>query len=329
MTPPGMAVQSGSRPWRRRLRERLRSWRQRLRGVPPQPQWLQVEINNSCNLACVMCPRAAMQRPVRLMSLQEFRDVAGSAVAARIPRLRLFLLGEPLLHPNLGEMIRSAKSLGVPSVEINTNAMDLTPEWTRELMAAGLDEIVFSLDGVDADSYERIRCGGDYERVVGNIESFFRLRQDSGAVTPRAVVQTILMQSTAGQMRAFVNRWRHVADRVQVQALRQYHGVEGLSPFSLRPGGERRPCPALWSYLVVLSDLRVVPCCTDINGDLALGDVREAPLAEWWHHPRLQSLRRAHLALDFSELPLCADCEFISLDLLREKAHATSQWERD
>ena len=133
------------------------------------------------------------------------------------------------------------------------------------------------------------------------------------------------MKPTQGDLDAFLRRWSPVADRVRVQALREYHGIEGLSPFDLTARGELRPCPALWSYLVVLSDLRVVPCCTDINGDLALGDVREHSLAAWWRHPRLQALRRAHLALDFSALPLCAGCEFVSLDLLRQKAAATSE----
>ena len=326
MTASHRPANSSPRPWPVRWRERLRSLRQRWRGVPAAPQWLQVEINNTCNLACVMCPRAALRRPPRLMSLEEFHDLARGALAAGIPRLRLFLLGEPLLHPDLMEMIRCAKTLGVPSVEINTNAVALTPDRSRELLASGLDEIVFSLDGADATTYEEIRRGGDYEQVVANLEAFFRLREEHGGGRPRAIIQTILMTSTATQMDRFVARWHRVADTVRVQAIREYQGVEGLSPFGAPARGELRPCPALWSYLVVLSDLRLVPCCSDINGELALGDVREAPLTTWWRHPRLQALRRAHLALDFSAFPLCADCEFTSLELLRDKARATSEW---
>ncbi len=312
--------------WLVHLRQWLRCHRRRLRGVPRAPQWLQVEINNSCNLACVMCPRAAMRRPVRLMTLTEFQNLARSAVAAGVPRLRLFLLGEPLLHPDLPEMIRCAKALGIPSVEINTNAVALTSERSRELIAAGLDEMVLSVDGTDAAGYEAVRRGGDYAQVVENIEGFLRLRGEHGGTKPRVTIQTILMQPTAEQMPQFVQRWRPLVDRVRVEAIREYHGIEGLSPFPLGVRRELRPCPALWSYLVVLSNLRVVPCCTDINGDLALGDVREAPLSQWWRHPRLQALRRAHLNLDFTDLPLCAACEFISLDLLRAKAQATREW---
>ncbi len=269
-----------------------------------------------------------MRRPLRLMTLEEFRALAQDTVATGIPRLRLFLLGEPLLHPELTEMVRLAKSLGVASVEINTNAVSLTPERSRELIEAGLDEVVFSLDGTDAESYERIRRGGDYEQVVANIEGFFRVRREAGATRPRGVVQTILMRGTGETMPSFVNRWQPVADRVEVQALREYHGVQGISPFRPEAGGERRACPALWSYLVVLSDLRLVPCCTDLNGELALGDVRERSLQQWWRHPTLDALRRAHLALDFSRLPLCAGCEFTSLAMLREKARATAQFHR-
>jgi radical SAM protein with 4Fe4S-binding SPASM domain len=262
------------------------------------------------------------------MSLEEFQEIARSAAAAGIPRLRLFLLGEPLLHPDLPEMVRYAKRLGVPSLEINTNAMALTAERSRELTEAGLDEVVFSLDGADALTYEEIRRGGNYEQVVENITAFFRMRGESGKGRPRGIVQTILMNPTEAQMARFLACWRPLADEVRVQAVREYQGIENVSLFDRQAGDELRPCPALWSYLVVLSDLRVVPCCADINGDLALGDVREAPLREWWQHPRLNALRRAHLALRFSQFPLCATCESLSLNLLRKKAKAASHWEK-
>ena len=72
------------------VRERIRALRRRMAGVPPAPSWVQVEINNTCNLRCVMCPRDAMSRPARHMTLEEFSDVADKCAAAGVPRLRLF-----------------------------------------------------------------------------------------------------------------------------------------------------------------------------------------------------------------------------------------------
>ena len=313
---------------RTRIRERLRGWRQRLRGAPAHPQWVQVEINNTCNLNCIMCPREAMTRPLRNMSMAEFEEIADKVRAAGVPRIRLFLLGEPLLHHELAPMIQYCKQIGIPSVEISTNAVLLDEAASRRLIRAGLDEIVFSLDGADAETFESIRIGANYEQVTGNIRQFFAIRQQMGVGKPNAVVQTMIMEPTMDQMQRFVDTWTPIADQVRVQAIREYHGVEELSFFHISPDDELRPCPALWSYLVILADLRVVPCCTDINGDLALGKITEGSILDFWHrNERLNDLRRRHCALRFEGLPLCHDCEFISLDVLRRKAAATAEYQ--
>lgn len=307
-------------PVARHLRERARAMRRRMAGVPAAPAWVQVEINNTCNLRCIMCPREAMTRKTRHMTLDEFRDAAAKCAAAGVPRLRLFLLGEPLLHPDLGAMIRHAKQLGIPSVEINTNAALLDDERGEALLDAGLDEIVFSLDGTDAEAYEAIRVGARFDEVMGNVERFCRRRTERGLQVPRTVVQTIVMERTRDQIPQFRERWEAVADRVEAQCIREYHGVEGVRTTQLLPGDERRPCPALWDYLVILADLRVVPCCVDINGDMSLGSIADTDINALWHsNERLNRLRAQHLRYDYRGLPLCDGCEFTNYDLIARK----------
>jgi len=317
-----------SKTIRTRIRERLRGLRQRLRGVPAHPQWVQVEINNTCNLNCIMCPREAMTRPLRNMTMDEFVEIADKVQAAQVPRIRLFLLGEPLLHRQLVPMIQYAKQIGIPSVEINTNAVLLDADCSQALIAAGLDEIVFSLDGAEPEVFEEVRVGANYEQVTGNIRRFFEVREQMGADKPSAVVQTMIMEPTIDLMQQFVDTWTAVADQVRVQAIREYHGVAGLSFTHVSPDDELRPCPALWTYLVILSDLQVVPCCSDINGELTLGKITEGDILDFWHHnDRLNKLRRLHCGLHFDGLPLCRDCESISLNVLRRKAEATAEYQ--
>ncbi len=313
-----------------RFREKVRAQRHRLRPIHPQPDWVQVEINNTCNLNCIMCPREAMTRPLRHMTLAEFQDIAQKVHAAGVAHIRLFLLGEPLLHRDLVSMIRYAKQIGIPSVEINTNAVLLDEPAARALIAAGLDEIVFSIDGADAETFEAVRCGASYDEVAANIRGFFRIRGELETPKPRGVIQSILMEPTRDQMHQFVALWQPVADELRIQALRQYHGVEGLSFTEGSPDDELRPCPALWSYLVILADLTVTPCCTDINGELALGTIADGDIADFWlRNDKLNNLRRLHGRLDFADLALCRSCEFISLDVMRRKAKATSEYQRE
>ena len=310
-----------------RAKERLRGWRRRLRRVPPQPDWVQGEINNTCNLDCIMCPRETMTRPARHMTQQEFQDIADKVKEAEVRRIRLFLLGEPLLHRELIPMIRYCKQIGIPSVEISTNAVLLDEAASEELIKAGLDELVISIDGADAEPYEAVRRGAVYEEVAENVRNFFRVREHLQEQRPRGVIQTMLMEPTRQQIARFVELWRPVADELRIQTVREYGGLEGLSYMKRTGDDELRPCPALWSYLVILSDLTVVPCCTDINGELALGKTTEADITDFWlHNGQLNSLRRRHCALAFDSLPLCQYCEMISLDVMRRKAAACTEY---
>lgn len=307
----------------RYLKQFRRAYLRRRQGVPAAPSWVQVEINNTCNLKCVMCPREAMTRKARYMTAAEFGDIADKCRAASVPRLRLFLMGEPLLHPELAEMIAYAKSVGIPSVEFNTNAALLTAEKAEAVIEAGLDQIVFSLDGVDAATYEGIRIGGKYDEVTAHVEDFCRRVQARGK-GPHTTIQTIVMGSTREHVPAFRERWLGVADRVEVQCLREYQGVEAGRTTQIRPDDELRPCPALWDYLVILSDRRVVPCCVDINGDMTLGDIADTDIQTLWtRNPVLQELRAHHLRYGYTDYPLCRGCEFTNVSLLKRKARET------
>ena len=56
-------------------------------------------------------------------------------------------LGEPLLHPRFLDMVRLAKARGLRA-EVTTNALLLDDEVAGRLLAAGLDQLVVSIDGV-------------------------------------------------------------------------------------------------------------------------------------------------------------------------------------
>jgi len=56
--------------------------------------------------------------------------------------------GEPLMHPDIVEVVRQAKSLGFEGVCIVTNAFLLTKEMASDLKKAGLDALTVSIDSI-------------------------------------------------------------------------------------------------------------------------------------------------------------------------------------
>lgn len=68
-----------------------------------------LEITNVCNLRCAFCP--GTQRLRRFMTPEEFRQLA-TRLRPYGTYLMLHVMGEPLLHPRLAELLDIAGALG-------------------------------------------------------------------------------------------------------------------------------------------------------------------------------------------------------------------------
>jgi len=80
--------------------------------------------------------------------------------------IKLHWVGEPLIHPMIVDMIRYAKATTDAQLFMSTNALLLGNALAEEIRISGLDKIIFSLDGNSSKTYERIRVGGNFQKVV-------------------------------------------------------------------------------------------------------------------------------------------------------------------
>ena len=90
-----------------------------------------VEITNVCNLSCVFCP--GTERAKRFLSPAEFRLMA-EKLRGHTRYLYFHVMGEPLLHPQLPELLAIAHELGF-RVCVTTNGT-LLAEKTAALLSA-------------------------------------------------------------------------------------------------------------------------------------------------------------------------------------------------
>jgi len=61
------------------------------------------------------------------------------------------------------------------------------------LIASGLDQFAFSFDGFDAETYERTRVNGEFEKTLGNIVRFLEIKKELGARKPVTLIELIDM----------------------------------------------------------------------------------------------------------------------------------------
>ena len=153
-----------------------------------------IEVTTRCNLNCLMCPRGESQMPEQDLPFSLFREIVELMPAESLVDLNGW--GEPLLHPQLADMsaLVNARKC-IPG--FSTNGLLLSEKKAAALMEAGLGYLAFSLDGASPETYRTVR-GGNFERVLRNIQTMVRLR--SGAVFPQISLTFVMLKTNLGDV---------------------------------------------------------------------------------------------------------------------------------
>ncbi len=236
-----------------------------------------LEITNVCNLDCAFC--VGTRRQKKLMTVEEFRCLAEKLVG-HTKFLYFHLMGEPLLHPELGTFLDIAGGLGF-RVILTTNGTLLGKCTDVLLGAPALHKVNISLhsfeanDGkVDLDAYLH-DCFSFGERASQNgIITVFRLWNEGG--------QNALNRSVLDKMHSFFDgewvtnsRGMRIKDKLFTE-----NGEYFEWPLTSHVGAEKVFCYGLKDQVGVLCDGTVVPCCLDYDGNLALGNLFVSTLEE-------------------------------------------------
>ncbi len=273
------------------------------------PTMFYIEPTNDCNLSCIMCPRKTSRKAVGYMSFDLFRDVVDQLKKQKIIQLSLHLIGEPLLHPQIAEMVRHAKGKGLPYVRFATNATLLNDDVCVDLIESGLDSLTISMDTSTATYY----CPGTkgeelFAGLDKNIRQLMTLRNRRGRKTPEVHMQIIHMTQTQGLIDEFVKKWQGIADRVTVQPQLSWAGHIKVP----RKGRRRLVCINHLTQGVVQWDGDVSCCCLHIDsqGDSGgiLGNVMHTSLEAIFLGTRRREIIEAQLRGHYEAVPSCKEC---------------------
>lgn len=159
---------------------------------------IQVEITSRCTARCITCPRTVLAHwQEGDMDLSLFRALAdGFSMAGHI---HLSGWGEPLLHPDLAEMIRIVKAKGA-SAGFTTSGQHLEGSRLETLLDAGLDLVAVSLAGSDPNMHDSIRAGTSFDRIIKNIRGLNELKEKRGLAAPSLVISFIMLKKNLNQL---------------------------------------------------------------------------------------------------------------------------------
>ena len=181
---------------------------------------LRLSLTARCNLACPYCLPDG-QEPPGLLQLEQRLAVVQAAVALGAHSLRL-TGGEPLLHPQLENLITAVEPLrerGLREIALTSNGTLLSARRAQALRAAGLDRITLSLDGAN---------GASVARMAGLADA------PAGERALTAVLEAIEHARAAGfdpatgqlKLNAVIQRGRNDDQVVPLAELCRNHGLE-------------------------------------------------------------------------------------------------------
>ena len=264
-----------------------------------------VEITNLCNRSCSFCPGTA--REGRQMTAEEFRTIARK-LAGVTKYLYYHLMGEPLTHPKLPEMIRIATELGFRSA-ITTNGT-LLPSRGQALIDAGVYKVNISVHSFE-DGNE-----GDYVNYIRGCLDFAAKAADAGVL----VVLRLWNQgfdegrndSTVALIRqAFPEPWKESPRgiRLREKVYLEYGDRFQWPDMAAEDRGAQVFCYGLRDHFGVLCDGTVVPCCLDREGAIPLGNLFRQEIGEILDSGRARAMVQGFSCRKATE-ELCRKCGY-------------------
>lgn len=276
---------------------------------------------NQCNMFCDHCYRDAGAKVAEELSTGEAKAMLDEIAKAGF-KIMIFSGGEPLMRPDLYELVAYAKSLGLRPV-LGTNGTLITVEAARKLKEAGVMGAGISLDSMDEQKHDELRrYQGAYREAIQGMKNcreaglpfqihttVFDWNQDEleaitdfaveiGAVahhffflvpTGRAVnieEESLRAEAYEKVLTRIMKKQQEVKIELKPTCAPQFMRIAKEMGMDLR---FQRGCLAGTSYCIISPKGDVQPCAY-LN--IPLGNVREIPFSELWHnHPVFQELR--------------------------------------
>ena len=289
-----------------------------------KPFSLSIEPTTACNLGCPACPSGLkiFTRPTGKLDLAE-HQLWLNQLAPTVFYINYYFQGEPFLHPQFLEIVKSAKQKRIYTAT-STNAHFIDDKKAKEIVASGLDRLIISIDGLTQETYESYRVNGTLQKVIDGSKALTKAKEELKSKTPYLIFQFLVVKANEHQ----IEEVQQLADEIGIDEVRfktaqvyNYENGNELIPeneeysrYIKQKDGTYRVkfvggnhCWRMWSSSVITFDGQVVPCCFDKDAEHPLGSLKTQSFNQIWKSEEYVGFRKAVLT-DRNQIDICTNC---------------------
>ena len=275
-----------------------------------------VEINNSCNINCLMCDTKSSTRQKKIMDIETVESSIIQIKKMGINRVSLHTIGDPLANPKLDQVFQILRKYDMKtSLSSNGLMLDRRVEILKKYIDVCSD-LKFSIDGVTKDTYEKIRFGGSWDELLKNFKLAFKELQPLGY---NLSVLCIVMKDNFNELGEFLSffskYFKKPHERISLDLLNslapnndyfdknnKFEKHTHLNKFCSLVSN---PIP----FILVNGELSV--CCRDYDGSLIMGNSKDEDIKTILKGEKFSDLVKAHSeenSNSISNYNLCNSC---------------------
>ena len=274
-----------------------------------------LEINNSCNINCVMCDTKSSSRKKKLMNVELAEKYVKEMSDNGIKSILLHTIGDPLANTKLKDYLKILRKYKMQA-GLSTNGLMLDKHVDTLIEYFDVcSNIRFSIDGVKKETYEKIRFGGVFEKLIENLDLADKKLKKIGY---EFVIDLVISKDNFDELGEFIVFFRKYINNPYKNF--HFNFMNSLSPNNdyflqnnvIKEHTSKNFYCTYASSLIpyVLVDGRVSACCRDYDGSLVVDDLNKNQLKQMKTSEGFKNLQKAHMDEDDSinNYNLCKSC---------------------
>ncbi|HBG46833.1 MAG TPA: hypothetical protein DDW94_07575 [Deltaproteobacteria bacterium] len=314
--------------------------------LAPVPRYIEIEVTTVCDKKCVFCEHTHWEKgsqEISHLKFDQFRDMTG-----QLPNVRWVNLtgeGSAFLNRDYFKMLRHLREKYDTSLYLVDHLSDLGKEELDELIDL-VDGIYISIDGATKQTYEKIKVGCSFDKVIDNLKYIIKRKRELGRYKPDLNIRYVIIKDNLHEVPAFIDLINSIATRddidvgmINFTGLLYFDGVKewyvDQFPEEIVEEVRKRvndgvffrfehciddfnPPPDkcyYWMEPYIMMGGYVMPCCSVMMSDQrkflrenAFGNVFEQDFKSIWNSKRYKAFRKTITDPKAPVPVLCAGC---------------------